>query len=276
MIEIQDKFLNPLAVLIGSLLISLSILVSAGVITIPGVKINKGTSAQAPDVNSNNAQAPAGPKSVDQMVANLKKYASQLGLKADQFNQCLDSSKMASLVQTDQDSGVKVGVNGTPATFINGYMISGAQPNKVFKDTLDLLLAGGNFDNLSEDKKYLADGNAGNGEVGVLGQTGQADRTKLVVEVGNLPVLGDPNAPITVVEYSDYQCPFCERFYSDAENVIKDYVKSGKVKFYYRDFPLTSIHPGAQKGAEAARCAGEQNKYWEFHDLVFKNQSNIF
>ncbi len=83
-------------------------------------------------------------------------------------------------------------------------------------------------------------------------------------------VRGKENAPVTIVEFSDYECPFCERFYNDAEKqIIEQYVKTGKVKFVYRDFPL-SFHQNAQKAAEAAECAGEQGKYWEMHDLLFE------
>jgi len=85
------------------------------------------------------------------------------------------------------------------------------------------------------------------------------------------PVLGDKDAPVTIIEWSDYECPFCGRFYQQTLPSIKDeYIKTGKVKLVYRDFPL-SFHPNAQKAAEAAECAGEQKKYWEMHDLLFEN-----
>ena len=83
-------------------------------------------------------------------------------------------------------------------------------------------------------------------------------------------VKGDKNAPITIVEFSDYECPFCERFYSETFAQINEkYIKTGKVKFVYRDFPL-NFHQNAQKAAEAAECAGEQDKYFEMHDLLFE------
>ncbi len=82
-------------------------------------------------------------------------------------------------------------------------------------------------------------------------------------------VRGDKNAPVTIIEWSDYQCPFCQRFYAETEPSIEEqYIKTGKVKFIYRDFPLP-FHENAQKAAEAAECAGEQGKYWEMHDLLF-------
>lgn len=83
-------------------------------------------------------------------------------------------------------------------------------------------------------------------------------------------VKGDPNAPVTIVEFSDYECPFCARFYSETFSKIEEnYINTGKVKFVYRDFPL-SFHANAQKAAEAAECAGDQGKYYEMHDLLFE------
>lgn len=90
------------------------------------------------------------------------------------------------------------------------------------------------------------------------------------------PVLGSPEAPVTIVEFSDFQCPFCRRFYTQTLREIKDqYVKTGKAKFVYRDFPLTSIHDMAQKYAEGAECADEQGKFWLMHDKVFDEQEKL-
>lgn len=87
------------------------------------------------------------------------------------------------------------------------------------------------------------------------------------------PVLGNKNAPLTIVEFSDFQCPFCARFRTETfDQIKKQYIDTGKVKFVYRDFPLTSIHPVAQKSAEASECADEQGKFWEYHDKIFLNQ----
>ncbi len=83
-------------------------------------------------------------------------------------------------------------------------------------------------------------------------------------------VKGDPDAPVTIVEFSDYECPFCERFYSETFGQIdQEYIQTGKVKFVYRDFPL-NFHQNAQKAAEAAECAGEQDQYFEMHNLLFE------
>ncbi|MEW5896813.1 MAG: DsbA family protein [Nanoarchaeota archaeon] len=83
-------------------------------------------------------------------------------------------------------------------------------------------------------------------------------------------VKGDKNAPVTIVEFSDYQCPFCQKFYTETFPQIEEkYIKTGKVKFVYRDFPL-NFHQNAQKAAEAAECAGEQGKYYEMHNKLFE------
>jgi len=88
------------------------------------------------------------------------------------------------------------------------------------------------------------------------------------------PFLGDKNAPLTIIEFSDFQCPFCARFRQQTFDQIKtQYIDTGKVKFVYRDFPLTSIHSYAQKAAEAGECADDQNKFWEMHDKIFEGQS---
>src|SRR3989338_10355646 len=96
------------------------------------------------------------------------------------------------------------------------------------------------------------------------------------LDLSNNYFKGDEDAKIVIVEFSDFQCPYCGRFYEQTLSQIDDnYVKTGKVKFYYADFPLDSIHPNARPAANAARCAGEQDKFWEYHDKVFENQETL-
>ena len=83
---------------------------------------------------------------------------------------------------------------------------------------------------------------------------------------------GDKDAPVTIVEWSDFGCFFCERFYSETLGLIEEnYIETGKVKLVYRDFPWEAAHPGAGKAAEAAECAREQGKFWEMHDTIFED-----
>jgi len=96
------------------------------------------------------------------------------------------------------------------------------------------------------------------------------------IDLAGLSEKGDSNAQITVVEYSDFQCPFCRKFYTEAyTQLVKDYVETGKVKIYYKHFPLSSIHPAAQKSAEASECANDQGKFWEYHNKLFDEQQKL-
>jgi protein-disulfide isomerase len=93
------------------------------------------------------------------------------------------------------------------------------------------------------------------------------------VSVEGAPFKGPQSAPITIVEFSDFQCSYCKRVLDVLNQVLERY--PDKVKLAFRDFPIVSIHPHAQKAAEAAHCAAEQGKFWEYHDLLFEKQDAI-
>ena len=81
--------------------------------------------------------------------------------------------------------------------------------------------------------------------------------------------LGRSDAPLTLLEFTDYQCPFCQRFHTQVYNLLKkDYIDTGKVRFYSRDLPLDQIHPNAMRAAQAARCAGEQGQFWSLREIM--------
>jgi protein-disulfide isomerase len=86
-------------------------------------------------------------------------------------------------------------------------------------------------------------------------------------------VLGSPHAPITVVEYGDFECPTCKQAAPSVKLLLERF--DGKVLFAYRHFPLESIHPHALRAAEAAECAGGQGRFWAMHDLLFANQPHL-
>lgn len=238
---------NSKAILIGSCIIAIAILISGGVIQIKGLPGVKGT--QTPITSSLPQAQPKVQKTESAIINSLKAEAGKLKLDQDKFDKCLDSGEKASLVKADLDDGSKVGINGTPGFFVNGRILEGAVPYAQFKTIIDEELNG----------------------------TAPSDTKRETVGVGNLPAQGTDNAPVTLIEFSDYECPFCERHFTQTESQIKkDYIDTGKVKFYYRDYPLSQIHPGAQKAAEAARCGGDQDKYWQYHDALFQNRSSIF
>lgn len=98
----------------------------------------------------------------------------------------------------------------------------------------------------------------------------------LTISFGDNPSKGDKNAKLTLIEFSDYQCPFCARHFRETlPQIEKDYVKTGKLRYVFRDFPIESIHREAFKAHEAANCAAEQGKYWEMHDRFFQNQNQL-
>lgn len=119
----------------------------------------------------------------------------------------------------------------------------------------------------AEKEKAIADIKTGLEQRGSLPQ--------LSNYLGSLPALGDNNAPISFIEFGDYQCPFCAKFYNEAEPIIiLKYVNTSKVKFYYRDLPQTEIHDKAIATSYAARCANEQGKFWEMHNKLYQNHNS--
>jgi protein-disulfide isomerase len=102
------------------------------------------------------------------------------------------------------------------------------------------------------------------------------EKLEATVALGSIAPRGNKNAPVTMIEFSDYQCPYCKRHADQTvPALIKEYVDTGKLRYAFRDLPLTQIHPLAAKAAEAARCAGDQGKYWEMHDRLFANQKEL-
>jgi len=89
-------------------------------------------------------------------------------------------------------------------------------------------------------------------------------------------ILGDPNAPLTVIEYGDFECPFCGSFARNAfPQVRAEFIDTGRVRWIFRNFPLDNIHPRARPVARAAECAAQQNAFWAYHDRLFENQDDL-
>ncbi len=100
--------------------------------------------------------------------------------------------------------------------------------------------------------------------------------TRARLHMEGAPMLGSKDAPITMVEFSDYQCPFCQRFHLQVYNEIKkDYIDTGKVRFYSRDLPIDQIHPNAMRAAQAGRCAGDQGQFWTLRDIMSAHPDNL-
>lgn len=99
---------------------------------------------------------------------------------------------------------------------------------------------------------------------------------KADIDIKGLTFKGDKNAKVAIVEFTDYECPFCGQLFTQTyPDIQKSYIDTGKVRYYVLDFPLTSIHPNAQKSAEASHCAADQGKFWEMHDKMFVSQTAL-
>ena len=118
-------------------------------------------------------------------------------------------------------------------------------------------------------------GDGGTGAV-VGDDTQPSVNAKALIEE-NDPLLGNPDAGVTIIEFSDFECPFCARAFEGAVTDFKnsEYFSNGDVNLVYKQFPLNSIHPNAQGAAEASLCAAEQGKFWEYHDKLFTSQSSL-
>ena len=193
-------------------------------------------------------------------VPGLKEMARSLSLNGDDFDSCLDEGKFEKRVEDDFAYGGEVGVSGTPSFFVNKVMVVGAQPLEIFEAVIDYELEDGSWDSPSESVAHLVDGNPNNGEVTLSDG----------VEVGVGQVRGDSDAKVKIVEFSDFECPFCQKTLPTLDKVFEKY--GDQVSLEYRHYPL-GFHSKAQKAAEAAECAGEQGKFWEMHDAIFESQT---
>lgn len=192
----------------------------------------------------------------------MKAIAKSAKLDGDKLVSCMNSGSKAPVVAADTAEGSTAGVNGTPAFFINGRLLAGAFPFDSFKEVIDKELAGtGSSDPLTYSETLQG-----------AAKQGAFDPKVHTVSIGDAHVRGKAGAPITIVEFSDFQCPYCEKAYPTIQQVLKAY--GDKVQLAYKHFPLISIHPRAQKAAEAAACASDQGKFWEFHDALFAQHAD--
>ena len=209
---------------------------------------------------------------------NLDKYAQELGLNMKKFAAALDSGKYKAKVDAELAEGNKIGANGTPAFFINGRSLSGAQPIDSFKAVVDSALK--DVDALLKTKKIPATkvydeimkSAVEKAAAPPAGDDEAEDKTVYKVDPGDGPSFGSKNAPVTIVEFSDFQCPFCSRVVPTLKKIKETY--KDKVRVVWRNYPLP-FHQNAKPAAEAALAAHAQGKFWEMHDKLFENQGSL-
>ncbi len=205
--------------------------------------------------------------------ADLEGYAEKLGLDLKRFKASLDKGKHRKAIDEDKALAAKVGARGTPHFFINGVRLSGSQPIERFKEAVDAAIeraAPLTKKGLKGDKLYnaLMKGAVAEFKAPEAARV-EADTTVYEVPVGASPARGPAGAPITVVVFSDFQCPFCSRLAPTLEAVEAKY--KGKIQLVFKHNPL-AFHKDARPAAIASMAAHKQGKFWAYYDLLWANQ----
>ena len=207
----------------------------------------------------------------------FEQYAQELGLDMAKFKASLDSGKHKAQIQKEQALYTSRGARGTPGFFINGRLHSGAQPFDSFKRVID--------EELKRADEELAKGTSRGALYAKLIEKGMtsapapqaaqpaAPAGPVYVDLpADIPVKGAKDAKVTVIEFTDYQCPFCSRANQVLPQIEQAYGKD--VRIAVRHLPL-NFHKDAHLAAQAAFAAAEQGKFWEFHDKMFENQKAL-
>jgi protein-disulfide isomerase len=212
--------------------------------------------------------------------------AKQIGLNVDKFKKDYDSPAVVKQVEKDAQLASKIGARGTPNFWINGVNLRGAQPFPRFKQELDKQIKMAEKlkkeKNLSGDDLYKALVAANKKSAGAQAKPSpkpqqkpdapspSVDASKLAL--GDAYTKGPDDAPVTIVEFSDFQCPYCARGTQNLREAVSAY--EGKVKIAFKHYPLP-FHNEAKDAAKAAMAAGEQGKFWEMHQALFDAQKQL-
>jgi len=184
----------------------------------------------------------------------LKGYAKDIGLDMERFNSCFDNQNYKEELDMDVAYGYELEIEGTPAFFLNGHFFDGAIPYSVIKEAIEFELKGGDWNKMPESlKDYI-------------------NPSKEEIDLARGQKKGSEDAKVVLVEFGDFECPYCGQFWKETEGqIIKDYVDTGKVLLVFKHLPLFTVHPNAVNAAHAAYCAAEQGKFWEMHDLMYES-----
>src|SRR5580698_275487 len=210
--------------------------------------------------------------------ADIEKYAGDVGLNVARWKKDWDDPKIKDEVSQDMKVGTAAGANGTPTFFINGRQLVGAQEASAFEKIIDDEIK--EADALIKKGTPLRDVYTKRIETAALAPApspspaGAPDDQggKFDVHVGDAPVKGPASAPVTLVAWSDFQCPFCSRAVPTVRQLEEAY--KGKLRIAFKQFPLP-FHDKAHLAAEAALAANEQGKFWQMHDKLFANQQAL-
>ncbi|MDZ7729560.1 MAG: thioredoxin domain-containing protein [Dehalococcoidia bacterium] len=216
-----------------------------------------------PDAVTDVGSGDEGGASQGNLLDAFLSYAGELDLDTGEFEQCLGDQGRAEVIGNHLQQGDELGVTGTPTFFINNKKIVGAQPTEIFLEIIEQEREGSptSTDAYSEAIQQLAGTSPPRFEI-----------VDTVPDVSNAPIEGNPDAGVMIAEFSDFQCPFCQRWTQQSMDAIRAELGED-VALAFMHFPLTQLHPNAGNASYAAVCAGEQDAFWEMHDLLFARQS---
>jgi protein-disulfide isomerase len=206
---------------------------------------------------------------------DLEKYAGEVGLDVGRFKKDWDDPKIKAEIAEDQKIATQVGATGTPTFYINGHELVGAQESSAFEKIIDEEIK--EADALLKKGTPLKDVYSKRIETAALTAPAApsapaAPEGKQDIKLGDAPVMGPASAPVTLVAFSDFQCPFCSRAVPTLKEIEDQY--KGKLKVAFKQMPLP-FHDKAHLAAEAALAANEQGKFWQYHDKLFANQQAL-
>lgn len=213
------------------------------------------------------------------MGALTAELAGQLGLDVERFVQDFQNPAYDAKILEDLELGASLGVQGTPHYFVNGVRVSGAQPFRMFDAIINHLLleaeemveSGVSRDALYSEfvKKYYEPIGPPEDELAANAplKLGPDD-----LKIGDSYTKGPQDAPITIYEFSSFQCPFCKKGAGTLDELMKMY--PGKIKLVYKNFPL-SFQAQSEPAGRAALAAGRQGKFWEMYELIYENQTSL-
>lgn len=185
---------------------------------------------------------------------SIEDAAEQAGLNGKEIAECAKSDEMADKVQKQYQGGIAAGITGTPGNILvdtqenKGRLVSGALPLQLLLEELEVL----------------------KGENGTSTYGAAVDMSTLDPLSDEDHVRGEADARYILIEYSDFECPYCQRFHPTAQQLIDE---NPDIKWAYRHFPLDSIHPNARELAKASECAakaGGNDAFWEFADVLYQ------
>jgi protein-disulfide isomerase len=199
---------------------------------------------------------------------DLEKYATEVGLDMAKYKKCAESHKFKTQIDEDMELATKVTARGTPNVFVNGRKLTGAKPFEEFKEVID--------EELKKAEALVQRGIAPEGVYEEIVKRGKIfeplEEQVFELDLSKAAVVGNRDAKVKIVEFSDFQCPFCSRVSAPMKEVQKHY--GDKAAVFFLHFPL-SFHQQAFPAAEAAECGAKQGKFWEMHDALFGAQKDL-